>query len=95
MTNSYIFCYLWFLCPCTIPAQRELCAVLEGFFVALCPDTKKIFKWWQKAGVEVGAFCPSFPSDHYREIYENLYGNRLLEYSPTRLQDPSLLCEGN
>lgn len=28
--------------------ERELCAVLGCSFVALHPDTKKIFKWWQK-----------------------------------------------
>ena len=92
MTLGYCFGYLWFPCPCTMPAYRQMCAVLEGFIsVALHPDTKKTFKWCQKAGVKGYMFCPSSPSDHYSEIYVN----RLVKYSPLRLQDPSLLYEGN
>lgn len=73
-----------------------MCAVLEGFIsVALCPDTKKTFKRWQKAEVKKCMFSPSSPSDHYKEIYEKFYVNRLVKDSPPRLQDPSLIYKGN
>ena len=92
----FFFGYLWFPCSGTMPAYRQMCAVLEGLLsVALCLDTKKTFTRWQKAGFQGYVFCPSSPHDHYREIRDNFHVDRLVEYSLPRLQDPSVLHGGN
>lgn len=61
MTNFFFFLPVVSLSLHKTSTQRELCAVLEGFFVALHPDTKKIFKWWQKLELRWVHSAPLLP----------------------------------